>query len=347
MHNEGVVEDGAGETQVSRTIQREVAMHHAIIIAWDSGESLRPLTSELTPTALLALGDQRTFMLRIAERLASCFPPERLWVVSDSRSAPEAQQQLGGLAHLIESPSIPELPNALSSALSQIREAATDPPAVLLQPAHHVIDGDAFCSSVGSGLDLALAQNRPVSFTVASGSVDRSHTGIEAWPLDLLSRQIALLEGHVSRWPLLQETGGTRALDVALSNEIGWIDVSTWQGVRELLRFVKKPWGHERLWALNEHYAGKVLFIKAGESLSLQFHQTKDETIHIISGQMRFRVGPSAEELGVEVLDPGDSYAISPGTVHQMEAIDDCTLVEVSTPHLQDVVRLQDRYGRA
>ncbi|MCX6100157.1 MAG: cupin domain-containing protein [Candidatus Bipolaricaulota bacterium] len=122
--------------------------------------------------------------------------------------------------------------------------------------------------------------------------------------------------------------------------------MSDWDAVFGLLHHVAKPWGNEELWALNRHYAGKVLFVRAGEILSLQYHEKKDETIRILSGTLRLHVGPRADALEVVVLGPGCRYAIPPRRVHRMEAVTDCVMVEVSTPHLADVVRLEDRYGR-
>lgn len=112
------------------------------------------------------------------------------------------------------------------------------------------------------------------------------------------------------------------------------------------VRVVSKPWGHEVIWADTDLYVGKVLHIKAGHSLSLQYHNKKDETIHLLSGQMIYRVKNEASELKDVVLKVGDSYRNEPGVVHQMEAVTDCQVLEASTPHLDDVVRLNDRYGR-
>ena len=111
-------------------------------------------------------------------------------------------------------------------------------------------------------------------------------------------------------------------------------------------RRVDKPWGHELIWAHTDHYVGKILHIKAGESLSLQYHERKDETIHVLRGRMVFLVGRGEEELKRVELEEGMSFRIQPGTRHRMEAITDCDLLEASTPDLDDVVRLEDRYGR-
>ena len=113
------------------------------------------------------------------------------------------------------------------------------------------------------------------------------------------------------------------------------------------MRRVEKPWGHELIWAETDLYVGKVLHVKAGHALSLQYHEVKDETIHLWRGRMKFYVGPSADELRMIEMNEGDSYRVTPGTVHRMEAVTDVDILEASTPHLQDVVRLEDRYGRS
>jgi mannose-6-phosphate isomerase len=111
------------------------------------------------------------------------------------------------------------------------------------------------------------------------------------------------------------------------------------------VRTVPKPWGHETIWAVTDQYVGKVLHIKAGQALSLQYHDVKDETIHLLSGEMIYRVKLDGELRDVK-LKAGESYRNEPGTVHQMEAVTDCDVLEASTPQLDDVVRLSDRYGR-
>ena len=118
---------------------------------------------------------------------------------------------------------------------------------------------------------------------------------------------------------------------------------ATGQGVP---RRVEKPWGHETIWAHTDRYVGKVLHIKAGHALSLQYHERKDETIHLLRGELRFFAGASVESLEEIPLREGDSYHVTPGTVHRMEAVTDVDILEASTPDLDDVVRLQDRYGR-
>ena len=109
---------------------------------------------------------------------------------------------------------------------------------------------------------------------------------------------------------------------------------------------VEKPWGHELIWANTDKYVGKILHVKAGHALSLQYHELKDETIHLLRGEMRFWAGPSAEQLKEEKLAEGESYHIMPFSVHRMEAVTDVDILEASPPNLGDVVRLEDRYGR-
>ena len=110
---------------------------------------------------------------------------------------------------------------------------------------------------------------------------------------------------------------------------------------------VDKPWGHEVIWAVSDSYAGKILFVKAGESMSLQFHNVKDEAWYILEGRAKLELGAAGERmLNNEVIGPGAAFRFPPGTVHRLTALEDTTIVEVSTPELDDVVRLEDRYGR-
>jgi mannose-6-phosphate isomerase len=126
---------------------------------------------------------------------------------------------------------------------------------------------------------------------------------------------------------------------------------------RVAIRTVPKPWGHETIWAQTDRYVGKILHIKAGHALSVQYHDVKDETVYLLSGEMKYWVQRAqSSELGGQRradseledvrLKPGDAYRITPGTIHYMEAVTDCDVLEVSTPELDDVVRLKDRYGR-
>lgn len=112
-------------------------------------------------------------------------------------------------------------------------------------------------------------------------------------------------------------------------------------------RRVEKPWGHELWWADTANYAGKLLHVEAGHSLSLQLHREKDEASYLLSGRMLLKHGPSPDDLEEKEIGPGYAWRIEPGTVHSIEAIEDSVVLEVSTPHLDDVVRLQDRYQRA
>ena len=112
-------------------------------------------------------------------------------------------------------------------------------------------------------------------------------------------------------------------------------------------RRIEKPWGHELIWAETGDYVGKVLFMKAGESLSLQFHRVKDESWLVHDGRARLELGaPGDAVLRTEVVGPGAAFHYEPGTVHRVTALEDTTILEVSTPHLDDVVRLDDAYGR-
>ncbi|HVA58795.1 MAG: cupin [Gemmatimonadaceae bacterium] len=118
---------------------------------------------------------------------------------------------------------------------------------------------------------------------------------------------------------------------------------------------VPKPWGHETIWAHSDRYVGKILHIRAGHALSVQYHEVKDETVYLLSGELIYRVWDLPAVAGALVagakpvdvkLQLGEAYRITPFTVHQMEAVTDCDILEASTANLDDVVRLQDRYGR-
>jgi mannose-6-phosphate isomerase len=110
----------------------------------------------------------------------------------------------------------------------------------------------------------------------------------------------------------------------------------------------EKPWGWELLWARADTYVGKLLFVRADESLSLQFHNEKDESWYVLEGRAQIEMGAPGDPLpGTEVVGPGAAFRIRPGTVHRVAALEDTLILEVSTPHLDDIVRLEDRYGRA
>lgn len=118
---------------------------------------------------------------------------------------------------------------------------------------------------------------------------------------------------------------------------------------------VPKPWGWEKIWAKTDRYVGKILHINAGHALSVQYHERKDETVYLLTGELRYWVSPgeatgdrpaTGERLEDVHLRQGDAFRITPGTVHYIEAVTDCDVLEASTPDLDDVVRLRDRYGR-
>jgi mannose-6-phosphate isomerase len=112
-------------------------------------------------------------------------------------------------------------------------------------------------------------------------------------------------------------------------------------------RKVEKPWGYELIWAHTDVYVGKVLFVKAGESLSLQFHREKDESWLVHAGRAKVELGSVGDAmLEAEIVAPGAAFRFRPGTVHRVTALEDTTIIEASTPQLDDVVRLEDRYGR-
>ena len=113
------------------------------------------------------------------------------------------------------------------------------------------------------------------------------------------------------------------------------------------VRKVEKPWGYELIWATTKLYCGKLLFVRAGEELSLQFHREKDETIYVHEGLIELEVGEPGRALVTEVVGAGRAFRLAPGTVHRWRALEDSVVLECSTHHPDDVVRLEDRYGRA
>ena len=110
---------------------------------------------------------------------------------------------------------------------------------------------------------------------------------------------------------------------------------------------VEKPWGYELRWAITDRYAGKILHIKKGEALSLQFHERKDEYQYVIKGAVDIELGGPGGTLTTRRMKVGDTLHITPGTRHRLTAVEDTDIFEVSTPEVDDVVRLEDRYGRA
>ena len=156
-----------------------------------------------------------------------------------------------------------------------------------------------------------------------------------------------------------------RSSNVAvIPTSVGWSDVGTWDSVRRLIDagvdmsscvksvmfgddrtpwrcIVSKPWGHEEIWAKTDKYVGKMLFIKKGERLSMQYHKVKDETLRLMSGELKLQL-----DGGIKKMKPGDVYHIPPNTKHRMIAVTNSLVLEVSTTELDDVVILSDDYGR-
>lgn len=111
-------------------------------------------------------------------------------------------------------------------------------------------------------------------------------------------------------------------------------------------RLVEKPWGHEEIFAETCSYVGKILVIRAGQALSLQYHEVKEETLRVLDGELDMITGPDVDNLETLRMGSGAVFHVAPGELHRMVAFTDCRLLEVSTNHLDDVVRLEDRYGR-
>lgn len=109
---------------------------------------------------------------------------------------------------------------------------------------------------------------------------------------------------------------------------------------------VDKPWGHELIWALTDRYVGKIIFIEAGKRLSLQYHEQKEESIFVLEGRMILHLEDSDGEIQTIEMEHGDSRRIPVGARHRFTAVEDTTLLEVSSPEIEDVVRLEDDFGR-
>ena len=109
---------------------------------------------------------------------------------------------------------------------------------------------------------------------------------------------------------------------------------------------VEKPWGYELRWAITDRYIGKILHVNKGEALSLQYHERKDEYQYVIQGAVDIELGDGGGEMTTHRMSAGDTLHIRPGTRHRLTAIEDTDIIEVSTPEIDDVVRLEDRYGR-
>jgi mannose-6-phosphate isomerase-like protein (cupin superfamily) len=110
---------------------------------------------------------------------------------------------------------------------------------------------------------------------------------------------------------------------------------------------VEKPWGYELRWGITDRYAGKVLHINKGEALSLQYHERKDEYQYVVTGAVDIELGGADGKLERHRMRAGDTLHITPGTRHRLTAVEDTDIFEVSSPEVEDVVRLEDRYGRA
>ena len=109
---------------------------------------------------------------------------------------------------------------------------------------------------------------------------------------------------------------------------------------------VDKPWGYELRWAITDRYVGKILHVRKGEALSLQYHERKDEFQYVMSGEVEIDLGSSEHSMVKRRMGPGDTLRITPGTRHRLTALADTDIFEVSSPEMDDVVRLEDRYGR-
>ena len=109
---------------------------------------------------------------------------------------------------------------------------------------------------------------------------------------------------------------------------------------------IEKPWGYELIWAHTDHYVGKILHIERGEALSLQYHRKKDETLYVLTGSLDLQIGDTDHALEVLQLQPGESIHLPPGRRHRLTARETCDVLEASTIEIDDVVRLDDRYGR-
>ncbi|MCX7766319.1 MAG: cupin domain-containing protein [Candidatus Sumerlaeia bacterium] len=112
------------------------------------------------------------------------------------------------------------------------------------------------------------------------------------------------------------------------------------------MKIVPKPWGEERWWAVTDKYVGKILIVKKGHRLSLQYHRIKHETQYLDEGKIKLTIGTSPDNLTEKIVSAGEAYILPPGTWHRLEALEDAKIFEVSTPELEDVVRVSDDYGR-
>ena len=167
-------------------------MHHAVVLAFDPGEDLRPLTSEETPTAFLALGDRRTLLRRSVDCLVECIPGENLWVIVRPQHRARAEAELQKAIHVVADSGGGEPLGALAAALSEIVVLEGQSAAVLLQPATHVVaDEVGYRRRLLAGLDAASSKGTGVSFTVGSGESEERATGVQAWPANVLSKRLS------------------------------------------------------------------------------------------------------------------------------------------------------------
>lgn len=112
------------------------------------------------------------------------------------------------------------------------------------------------------------------------------------------------------------------------------------------MKRIEKPWGHELIWTVNDAYAGKLISIRDGKRLSLQYHRQKRESVFVISGELHLHLQNEAGDIEVHIIPPGEAADIPEGRIHRFEAVGDTDVIEVSTPQLDDVVRLEDDFGR-
>ena len=115
---------------------------------------------------------------------------------------------------------------------------------------------------------------------------------------------------------------------------------------KTLPRRVEKPWGYEIWWAATDQYVAKILHVNKGHRLSLQYHEHKDETSYVFAGRLILFQGDTEESITERTVGVGDVWRNRPGTIHTIEALEDADVLEASTPHLEDVVRIRDDYGR-
>lgn len=136
--------------------------------------------------------------------------------------------------------------------------------------------------------------------------------------------------------------GGVNCLFVAINFNIPFMDIKP----EDLPVRIEKPWGYEIWYAWTKEYVGKILHVNAGGRLSLQYHHHKDETSYVLRGKLKLIKGPSVDQLTEMEIGEGYTWRNRPGEVHTLEGIEDADVLEVSTPHLDDVVRVRDWYGR-